>query len=110
MGNICKKSQCAAYALDTGIDFIIDDLTAVTVLPAEVIREKQYLKVVIKDLVGCAFKYDQIWLLVIEDNVPLDPGSVSSFLLATNNFPCSLIDADADAKAASFIVLTLVFL
>ena len=77
--------------MDAGVDFVVDDLTAITVLPAEEIRSKHHLKMVIKDIIGCAFKFDRIWLLVIEDDSPFDPSCISTFLLATNNFPCSLV-------------------
>ena len=92
---ILLKEKCNIFCQDCiiekGIDFIFDGVTAVTLLPATILRNKSNLKENIKSLSKSCFKFDKIWIIVLEDNIELTSKELTSFLYATSNFPLNMV-------------------
>ena len=81
---------CIDCALDTGIDFVIDEITAISIIPYCLLRERLKLKEMIRKLTKSSFKYSKIWLIVIEDDIPQETDVLVSFLNSISNFPCNI--------------------
>ncbi|CAE7512142.1 unnamed protein product [Symbiodinium microadriaticum] len=92
--------HCHDAPLAPPIAFVVDELTGVSILPEEVLVDRENLKIFLRQLTRNAYRYDTLWLVISHNNSSISSGTNSGTIhlhgdmaalgQCLSQFPCTV--------------------